>query len=169
MPRNKAFEEKSLFSLEEILCAKPVLAGLGSPLRGDDRFGLLVCEELNKRGIPCIMCEYGLENCLDEILAEKKRTLVVFDALLCESCSSGDLVLADIESVVDKELFVTTHNLPLNLVIKLLKEAGIERIFVIGAAPRALEISEELSEEVKNALMGLVELLENTLKKCAEE
>lgn len=168
MPQDRASDQESLFLLEEILCTKPVLAGIGSPLRGDDRFGLLVCEELNKRGIHCITCEYGLENCIHEIIAEKKRTLILFDAILCDDCSPGDLFLADIESAVDKELFATTHSFPLKLIIKLLKEAGIEQIVVVGVIPRSLEISEEVSEEAKRALMKLVEFLDSVMKKCSK-
>lgn len=136
-----------------------VVAGIGSPLRGDDRAGLLLCERLNELGISCVNCEYGLENCVDEIGARGAERLIVLDAVICNSCEPGDVIIADEGAIQDLGIALSTHAIPVSMVLGILREFGVREVYVIGIAPRSLDISTDISPEVLRAIEELAAII----------
>ncbi len=139
---------------------KPFLiACVGTELRGDDRAGLELCRELERAGLSqwVVECPYGLENCLHVIEEKGVRSLLVVDAAVLPE--GADFAIAspeDIESFVP----VSTHQIPLPLVAKLLREhLGVERIVVLGIAVENLEFSLDLSPSTRARVEALARAL----------
>lgn len=135
-----------------------LIIGVGSPLRQDDQAGLIVCDELNKDNVLCLKCEYGIENCFDEVLKYKPKTLVVVDTVIYKNGKPGEIVVVGEEAIDTISTAISTHYIPFKSIIEILKDAGsISEVYVIGIHPRILEVGFELSEEVALAISELVQ------------
>ncbi|MEM2025139.1 MAG: hydrogenase maturation protease [Desulfurococcaceae archaeon] len=142
-----------------------LIVGLGSPLRGDDQAGLLVCEELQSLGVECIKCEYGLENCTDYVMAKKPRALIILDAALFENGCPGDIVVTDEGAIAEGNIIVSTHSIPLRVVLSALKsERAFEKVFLIGIYPDRLD----LGLDVSSAVLTSVNKLANYISTCVK-
>ncbi|MEM3763168.1 MAG: hydrogenase maturation protease [Desulfurococcaceae archaeon] len=153
------------FSPEQctIFSHNTLILGVGSPLRSDDNAGLLLCDLLAEKGVECVKCEYGLENCFDVIIERKPRTLVIVDAAFFEKGKPGDVVLVTEENLVDTVQLVTTHNIPVRLVLEVIKRTTkVERAYLIGVYPKTMEIGFDVSSEVRNT----IEKLANVIVEC---
>lgn len=135
-----------------------LILGTGSPLRSDDAAGLALCELLAKKGVNCVQCEYGIENCIDLIANIKPRTLVVVDAAFFPDGKPGEVVVASSSDVEDFVHIATTHSLPIKLVLRVLKElCNVESVYFIGIYPKNLEIGTTISEEVRETIAKLAD------------
>ncbi len=155
--------------LVELICGKGyIVACTGSPLRGDDRIGLVICEKLLGRGFPVVLCEYGLESCLGEIIERNPRGLIIIDAVYLEGACPGEVVWATLNDVARQGGIVTTHNIPLHITISVLKKnTRIEEVFILGVNISNLDYGLEISEEVLESGEMLVELLSSVYGECA--
>ena len=139
-----------------------LLACVGTELRSDDRAGLEVCRELSKMGFSNVAeCPHGLENCLHVLEEKKPELLIIIDAaLIDEPC---DYVLAE-PSEVANQIPLSTHSVPLNLVLNLVESiANVRKVVVLGIKVRSLGIGLEMSEEVAERVRILAKLLAQTL------
>lgn len=128
---------------------------MGSPLRGDDRVGLVVCSELEKCGVPSVSCEYGLETCLAEITELRPKRLLVVDAVVANSARPGDILAVEPGKAADPRP-ITTHSIPLELSLRLLsEEAPLEEVLVAGIAVKDVSVSLDISPEVLDAARAL--------------
>jgi hydrogenase 3 maturation protease len=149
-----------LIDLCSLLKRPFLILGLGSPLRQDDRAGLIACDLLVERGIECFRCEYGLENCIDMLRDTHIETLVLIDAALFRGGTPGDVVIAREESIEDSGLAISTHYIPLKVLLDYMKSVGIYKsLIVIGIYPKNLDIGEEVSSEVLKAVESVVDMI----------
>jgi len=140
-----------------------LIIGTGSPLRQDDQAGLIACDELLRNDVFCLKCEYGVENCFGEIERFKPRYLIIIDAALFENGRPGDIIITSEESISEVNLVLSTHNIPLTLLIDLMKKTWrLEKIYVIGIYPKSMDLGLEVSLEVFSSIERLVE----EIKKC---
>jgi hydrogenase maturation protease len=110
-----------------------------------------------------LKCEYGVENCFGEIDRFKPRYLIIIDAALFENGRPGDIIVASEESISEVNLVLSTHNIPLTLLIDLMKKTWrLEKIYVIGIYPKSMDLGLEVSLEVSSSIERLVE----EIKKC---
>lgn len=145
---------------------KTLILGVGSPLRSDDQAGLVLCDILNQNGVECLKCEYGVENCLDVIIERSPERLLIFDAALFSGGSPGDLVYAGDLEVLDGVSLLTTHNIPLKLVLDLIRSSSpVREIRVVGIYPKNLDIGVSISNEVMRAISTLVESILKCFKR----
>lgn len=143
-----------------------LIVGIGSPLRSDDAAGLLLCDLLVTKGVNCIKCEYGLENCIDVVALIKPERLLVIDTALFENGKPGDVVIASTEALDDEISLVTTHSIPLKLVLRVLQESyGVKDVHLLGIYPKSLEVGINVSDEVYTTLLRLVDVI----TKCLEQ
>ncbi|MCY0868255.1 MAG: hydrogenase maturation protease [Desulfurococcus sp.] len=140
--------------LRRLLEGSTLIIGLGSPLRMDDQAGLLLCDELTSRGVECVKCEYGLENCLSEM--KGARRIIIVDAVLYEDAKPGEIVIVGEDALLEKYSLATTHSIPLKTLLKLMHESGIEEIYIIGIVPQSLDYGLEVSEVVRESVRRLV-------------
>ena len=135
-----------------------LILGVGSPLRSDDRAGLVLCDSLNQSGVHCVKCEYGLENCIDVILEKKPEKLIVIDTAFFNRGQPGDIILLDDTRALANTLLLTTHNIPPRLLINTIRElTPLREVYIIGIYPANLDIGVDISSQVSRAINTLVE------------
>ncbi len=131
---------------------------VGTYLRRDDYLALYLCRKLNELGIKTVECEYGLENCLDVITELRPKGLLIIDAILAD-VPAGTIVLSKEEDIRDG-ILATTHNIPIKLIIKYLKEVyGVGDAAVLGIRALDLSFGEGLSEIIKETIDELINKL----------
>ncbi|AFL66405.1 hydrogenase maturation protease [Desulfurococcus amylolyticus] len=156
-PRPETVDPQGFFTLlKHILSGKVLVAGVGSPLRMDDQAGLVFCDKLVERGIACIKCEYGLENCISEILNAEVEKLVIVDAVIYRGARPGEIVIASEDSLAEKYSLATTHTMPFGLLSRMIHDAGIKEVYVVGVVPLNLDYGVEISSEVAESIEKLV-------------
>lgn len=159
--------------LEKIMCKdKTVIACVGSPLRSDDRLGLLIYDkikDLANNNISIIECEYGLENCFTEIVAENPATLLIIDAVYNESLNPGTMVLTSIENIREKISLATTHTIPLRMILELImKKTNIKNTYILGIRAKNLDIGMHVSPEIKKVVEDLAKILKEIITSCGK-
>lgn len=147
--------------LSKLLEEGYLLACVGTYLRGDDRACLELCTRLLSGGIHhnVALCEYGLENCLPEVIERGSRGVVVCDVAYVDGLEApaGSFLTFAMEELEEVEGLVTTHRLPLRVVMSLIREAGMSSGAVfLGVIPRSLNFSLDMSESVEKAVSELV-------------
>jgi len=159
-------------SVKDLVCGDYYLICVGTRLRSDDAAGLRLCELLLSRGFPegrIIMCEFGLENCTPIIEELSVRKALLIDAALIsgQGGETPNYFIASLSSINDSITFVTTHSIPINLVVELLRREGLfDDVWVLGIVARDLSLGEELSPEVRETLNYLADLIIETLSSC---
>ena len=142
-----------------------LIVGIGSPLRSDDQAGLILCDILNQNGVNCIKCEYGFENCVDIVIEKSPEKLVIIDTAIFSGGNPGDVIFLDSIEAFDSTCILTTHNIPIGLLLNTIKElSSIREVYIIGIYPRNLEIGLEVSREVTNSLYILAESIVKCFK-----
>ena len=152
--------------LLEAISGKSVLVlCLGSDLRGDDAAGL----EVGKRFLSSRFRERIIlggttpEIFARDVVEKRPDTLIIVDSVDA-GLSPGSVLLAELP-FGDVRL-VSTHSLPLDLFVDLLKsELGELRVILIGIQAAKIDIGSELSPEVSKSVSYVVELLERVLQK----
>jgi hydrogenase 3 maturation protease len=163
-------------NLKKILCnGKIVIACIGSPLRSDDRIGLLIFDRLSKipelksdPRIKLLKCEYGLENCLTDIIRSGADKLLLIDAVYNKDLEPGEIVLVDGKHIVEKTIIATTHNIPVTITLSIIeKNSSINEIYLLGIRVLNTEIGLNISEQVLSASNKVIELIRSVLSKCS--
>ncbi len=155
--------------LTKFICdSKTKIICLGSELRSDDKVGLMFCDALASLGFDrsrLIKCEFGLENCLDEIVSSRVTKALIVDAALFTS-EEVRYALVGLENVVDFKL-VTTHSLPISYVINMLRSEGLmNEVKILGIGVKNLDVGEEVSPEVIKTYEELTRLFIELIRKC---
>jgi len=154
-------------SLEELtayICSalrdpeKWLIACIGTDLRSDDRAGLEVCRRLDsvRIGVKTLVCEYGIENCFHSIVTANKNSIIIIDSAIVPNTEPGTVVAISEDEISDITP-LTTHTIPLTLVLEILKkEISLLRIVILGITVKNLDIGLEMSPEVEKAVRDLV-------------
>jgi len=125
---------------------KKILLAIGNELKGDDGAGIIVGKYVQD------MCEnewivyiagMSPEAYIFKIIKEKPDLLVIVDATLMNK-KPGEFYIVPLEKVA-KELMISTHRIPMDILISLLKE-NCKRIYFIGVQPKILEFGEPTKE-----------------------
>ncbi len=140
-----------------------VVAGVGSPLGGDDRVGLIVAEKLRRRGYNCVVeCPYGIELCAHAIRALSPSVLVVVDAAL--GLKPGEFRLVKLESAAASSVdwLPSTHGLSLRALANYILSLA-ENVYYLLVGVRCVGLScestswlEEVSEFVAEFVAEIV-------------
>ncbi len=164
-------EDRDIYEyLYRLLCSKGYrIVCVGSELREDDRAGLIICRRLAGMGYNVVECPFGLESCVDKIVNEKIKKMLLIDAVVAENASPGEIVLSSIDDVVENYL-VTTHSIPVSLMIKYLQTLGLCReVCILGIRVKSIGFGEEVSREVARAIDYLVDTIDKVLRECRKE
>ncbi len=141
-----------------------LIAGVGTELRNDDRVGLIVCKMLQELGYNCIQCEFGLETCLEDIIKSKAKTLIIIDGVVAENTPPGSIILAKIDDVSGGFL-ATTHNIPIRLLIKYLRNHNVAlETYIVGIQIKNIDFGTNVSQEVLEGAKKLVKILSSIMK-----
>ncbi|MEM4789220.1 MAG: hydrogenase maturation protease [Ignisphaera sp.] len=143
---------------EDLLNNSYTFICVGTHLRSDDKVALEFCSKLSKitAGINVILCEYGFEMCVHEIVEKKLNKIALVDAVYLEDFIQGIIIL-NVEEIDDEVVSFTTHQIPTKTVIRYLNELLSEvHIIIIGIPVKNLDIGFELSPEVQNIVNSLI-------------
>lgn len=130
---------------------------IGSELRSDDRVAIELCRRLKiNKALKILMCEYGLENCLGEIIENGIRKILLIDAAIAEGLNPTSIIELQIDEI-QKYIPYSTHSLPLPLVLKFLVEELKElELTIIGIVVSKVDIGLEMSPSIENLISSLV-------------
>jgi hydrogenase 3 maturation protease len=147
--------------LEQRLKGKLVLVGVGNPLWGDDGAGPALAHRLEGK-IPALLVDGGEvpEHYWGTIVAYGPQTILVIDAI-----DWGDTPgsVAILDRVQEKGFPLSTHRIPLNLFLDLLrKETGAD-VFVLGIQPARVAFGSSMSLKIQKTLDLLEDVFSDLL------
>ena len=137
--------------------AERVLIGVGNPLGRDDGVGVYVAQALSGApGWRVIPAGPFLENALGLVKRERPELLVIVDAANM-GLPPGEFRRLPLESA--PRMLGSTHGLPLDFLLGLLKDAARE-VTLVGIQPRDLSLGQGLTPEVRKGADELISLLQ---------
>jgi hydrogenase 3 maturation protease len=144
---------------------KIVVMGVGNRMRGDDAIGCLVIDELtNENGLTVIDCDSTPENYIDKVISLKPERVIIIDA--CNFKSEPGKFRLFSEKQIDKisQNLISTHNLPLNLTVTMIKKQLPCEILLLGVQPEQINFGEGLSPKLEKAKQKIVKYLKDLIK-----
>ena len=136
-----------------------LVAGVGNVLRGDDAIGVQVIAELLADGVDekCTLLDCGVapESFIGVFEREKNGKIILIDAVDM-GLTPGVVEIVDTNKIAG--ILFSTHKLPLGMTLKYLEKTEAEVVF-IGVQPKATGFGVEMSEECKNAIAVVKEIV----------
>ena len=134
-----------------------LVVGIGNTLRGDDGFGPSMIERLEGK-VSARLLDVGEvpESYLGRLLEQKARTILVLDAADMGE-AAGTVAILEAEDLA--ECNVSTHQMPLELFFRYLRENSHADVFALGVQPKQISLGSEMSPEVESTAAILSEVL----------
>jgi len=134
--------------------------------KSDDHLGCALARELAKKlaaepGVRVISGGEAPENFTGAIRAFLPSHVLLLDAV-DHGLAAGTVFLADERSIAVGDM--TSHHLPLKLLMRFLGDSIPCRVILIGVQPQNLRPGNRLSAPVKRTLPGLAEFLAQSVK-----
>lgn len=142
-----------------------LVVGIGNRDRGDDAIGSLVAERLIKEGFENILdCERTPENYLSKIIEKKPKKIIFIDA--CDFGGEvGEIRVFKKEEWQNfKKISLSTHTLPIPLLLSLIEKLTNSEIYLLGIQVKNTNFSQFLSKELNKHFPEIVEKIKNILK-----
>jgi hydrogenase 3 maturation protease len=147
--------------LRRRLQGKVLLIGAGNTLRGDDGAGPEVVAALEGKTKAALLDVGEVpESYTGRILAAQADTIVLIDAADF-GAAPGDVAVLETEDMAGSCL--STHQLPLDLFFRYLRENGQASIFALGVQPAQIGLGEPMSAAVADSVEALAQLLQRLL------
>jgi hydrogenase 3 maturation protease len=149
-----------LESLSNRLKGKVMILGVGNPVRGDDGAGPYFIEQLRGKVDAALLdCEEVPENFLGKITENQPDTILIIDAIDI-GMSPGTVALLEDEL---EGMSWSTHRSSLQLFINFVKAETRAEVIVLGIQPKSTEFGSETSEEVKESVSLLRDIIPKAL------
>ncbi|NJE75480.1 hydrogenase 3 maturation endopeptidase HyCI [Thermococcus sp. ES12] len=146
-----------------------VICGIGNEVRGDDAFGVLVAERLKKLvknpNVLVLNCGEVPESYTRKI-TNFEPDLVIFIDAVDFGGEHGELIVADPEGTIGDA--VSTHSLPLRVLVGYLKTRLNAEFVLIGCQPAVLGLFQEPSEIVVERADALAESMAGALNETED-
>lgn len=147
----------SFSNLKSILKGKVVIVGIGNILRADDGFGPALISRLQgKLKAICIDAQTAPENYTRKIVQENPDTVLIVDALDLGK-KPGAYAILKKEKILQSGF--TTHDISPNMFIEYLEKNTAANIYMLGVQPKSVSFGEEMSDEVKDALEEIADVI----------
>jgi hydrogenase 3 maturation protease len=136
---------------------------IGNVMRGDDAIGPIVSEKLNvifkkHKDFIIINAETVPENYTGLIRKEKPSHIIFIDAVEMDM-DPGEIKLIQSNEIANYS--ISTHAMPISFMIKYIESFTDARMLLIGIQPKNMELSNSVSNEVKNGVERLSTILNN--------
>ncbi len=156
-------QELKIFTEEYI---KIIFLCIGNDMRGDDAIGPLMAKNLaqlfqSQPEFIVINAETVPENYTGVIRNETPSHIIFIDAVEMKM-NPGSIKLVKSEDIADYN--ISTHAMPLSFMIKYLKSFIDAKILLIGIQPKNMDLSNQISKEVKTGVEELTRIMKNTFK-----
>jgi hydrogenase 3 maturation protease len=102
------------------------------------------------------------ESYFSRILDTRADTIAVIDAADF-GAAPGDVAILEMEDIASRS--ASTHQMPLGLFFRFIKENSHAEMFALGIQPASIEFGEPMSPEVAASVNALVELFVELLQK----
>jgi len=140
---------------------KIIFLCIGNDMRGDDALGPLIAENLaelfiEQQELMVINAETVPENYTGLIRKEIPSHIIFIDAVEMKM-NPGHIRLVQSDEIADYS--ISTHAMPLSFMIKYLKSFTDASMLLIGIQPKNMEMPNTISEEVKNSVEELTEII----------
>jgi len=134
-----------------------LVVGIGNTLRGDDGFGPRMIERLEGK-VSARLLDVGEvpESYLGRLLEQKARTILVLDAADIGEVP-GTATILEADDLAGCNL--STHQMPLELFFRYVRENSHADIFALGVQPKQISLGSEMSPEVDSTAGVLSEVL----------
>jgi len=132
-----------------------VLMGLGNICRGDDGIGSFIAQNFQSDDWLVLDCGTTPENFTSLVKKTQPEYLVIVDAAQM-NLEPGEFRVI-LPEKIDK-FYLSTHNIPLSLLISYLDE-WTEKIILIGIQPEKMEDFQRISERVQDSARNVIEIL----------
>lgn len=132
-----------------------MLMGLGNICRGDDGIGSFIAQNFQSDDWLVLDCGTTPENFTSLVKKTQPEYLVIVDAAQM-NLKPGEFRVI-LPEKIDK-FYLTTHNIPLSLLISYLDE-WTEKIILIGIQPERMEDFQEISKRLQDSARKLIEIL----------
>ncbi len=136
---------------------------IGNVMRGDDAIGPIVAEKLNvifkkQKDFIIINAETVPENYTGLIRKEKPSHIIFIDAVEMDM-NPGEIKLIQSNEIANYS--ISTHAMPISFMIKYIESFTDAKILLIGIQPKNIDLSNQVSNEVKNGVEELSRILKN--------
>jgi hydrogenase 3 maturation protease len=141
-----------------------LVVGIGNTLRGDDGFGPRMIERLEGK-VSATLLDVGEvpESYLGRVLEQKARTILVLDAAdIGEAAGTATILEGDDLAGCN----VSTHQMPLELFFRFVRENSQADVFALGVQPKQISLGSEMSPEVETTAGILSEVLIELLREA---
>jgi len=132
-----------------------MLMGLGNICRGDDGIGSFIAQNFQSDDWLVLDCGTTPENFTSLVKKTQPEYLVMVDAAQM-NLEPGEFRVIPSERI-DK-FYLTTHNIPLSLLISYL-DKWVGKIILIGIQPERMEDFQRISERVQDSARNIIEIL----------
>jgi len=140
--------------------------GIGNTLRGDDGFGVFLVKSLESGRLPdhlgLFVCEMTPENFVGPLTEFEPDTIVMVDAAELSE-PPGSVRLINAQEIAESGM--TTHNLSLRLLARMLESATNATVVLLAVQPKIVSFGTELSPEVSQTLRYLTESFQQVFRR----
>ena len=132
----------------------------GNSFRSDDGVGTYLAAHLNSSGrLKIIDAKDTPENIVDQAIKLNPDNIVVIDAADFGGYP-GEAKIISQENI--SEVTLSTHMIPLNVVIKIITKDTKSEVAFIGIQPKTISFGEGLSDEVKKTADVIIETIKSS-------
>jgi len=147
--------------LREVLKGNFLIVCLGNELRGDDGVGEYIAKLLVKGSLSERVLDLGMS---PEALIGSSRGIeydkLIFIDAVSTNLPPGAIIFGEIEELEKRPILVTTHTIPLSLIIKYLRlTIPSLRAYLIGIQVKSVEIGAGISDEVLKSAHKITDLI----------
>ena len=144
--------------LNKLRGTKTVIVGIGHPLKGDDRAGPLVCQQLQGAKISAGLINAGSvpENHIQPIVKKAPKNLLIIDAI-DSGASAGTISIFKPEQL--NSFVFSTHTLSPRLFADMIRQAIETDVYFVGIQPAQTQLGRSLSAQVSRAVRSLTDTL----------
>ncbi|MBW2965127.1 hydrogenase maturation peptidase HycI, partial [Candidatus Woesearchaeota archaeon] len=135
--------------------AEFILLGVGNTMRGDDGIGSYIAERFSADGWKVIDSGMVPENFTSVIRRAAPKTVVIVDSAEM-NLKPGEYRLIPKEKIA--KLHMTTHAMPLSVLIGFIEEF-VKEVLFIGIQPKEIKMGDDITDELKKAAEELISIL----------
>ena len=144
---------------------KVVVAGIGNPIRLDDKVGLIIVDGLRGKVADRVLlleCETVPERYFPEIERFRPTHVLLIDAAFM-GLKPGEANLVDAEKLVASTA-ISSHIMPLKIFCSYVRQATNAKIALLLVEPKSMDFGEGLSSEVHEAAEKYMDILISLLQ-----
>ena len=143
-------------------CGKIIVVGVGNPLSCVDRIGLDVVEHMRQilisRNVDLALAYNTPENILSKFLTSDHTHLLIVDAVDAGK-KPGDVILIRYDEVLTETM--TTHTIPMNLMLKAIEEQGKKTLIIGIQIPYERDFTQEEIDRIYEDINMLLRVIES--------